>query len=61
MQNPDIVQLTLGSHQLEGKIISLKKPLAILDFAASGDSMDTGDEQRRCEVRLGLGTVALNW
>lgn len=49
-QYPDVVQLTLGSHQLEGKVVSLKKPLAILDFAAGKEAMDTGEDRQHCEV-----------
>lgn len=47
-QSTDIVQLTLGSHQLEGKVVPLTKPLALLDFA--GGSGDTDGTGQRCEV-----------
>lgn len=50
-QSPDIVQLTLGSHQLEGKVVPLKKPLALLDFGSRDGAADrTG---QHCEVNLG--------
>lgn len=34
-ENVDVVQLTFGHHQMEGKVVGLKKPLAILDSANS--------------------------
>lgn len=49
LQSPDVVQLTLGSHQLEGKAVPLKKPLALLDF--SGGGSETDGMGQRCEVR----------
>ena len=49
-QNPDVVQLTLGSHQLEGKAVPFKKPLALLDFGGGGGAAADADT-RRCEVR----------
>lgn len=48
LQSLDVVHLTLGSHQLEGKLVPLKKPLALLDFTA--DNSDTDDIAQRCEA-----------
>lgn len=42
------MHLTLGSHQLEGKLVPLKKPLALLDFTA--DNSDTDGTAQRCEA-----------
>lgn len=46
--NPEIVQLTLGSHQLEGKVVPLKKPLALLDFGSRDGAAD--GTRRHCEI-----------
>lgn len=36
-QKPGVIQLTIGYHQLEGKKVPLKKPVAILDKVAGSD------------------------
>jgi hypothetical protein len=48
LQSLDVVHLTLGSHQLEGKLVPLKKPLALLNFTA--DDSDTDGTAQRCEA-----------
>ena len=45
MQRPDTVELVIGYHLLEGKMVDLKKPFAILEkqapaFCSGGDDMD---------------------
>jgi hypothetical protein len=46
-QNKDIVQLTVGYHQLEGKRVALKKPFAILEQVeiAPGTQRDVVSKQ----------------
>ena len=45
MQRPDTVELVIGYHLLEGKMVDLKKPFAILEkqTAASCSSIDGMD------------------
>ena len=31
MQKKDVIELTIGYHKLEGKVVQLKKPLAMLE------------------------------
>lgn len=35
LQDKDVVQLTIGYHQLEGRRVQLKKPFAILEKVGS--------------------------
>ena len=42
------MHLTLGSHQVEGKLVPLKKPLALLDFKA--DDSDKDGMAQLCEA-----------
>lgn len=44
-ENEDVVQLTFGHHQMEGKVVSLKKPLAVLDSVIS--SPDESSPERK--------------
>jgi hypothetical protein len=54
MQSSDVVHLTLGSHQLEGKLVPLKKPLAILDFTAETSKLDGMEQCCQASDRSGL-------
>lgn len=49
-QNPDVVQLTIGYHLLEGKRVPLKKPLAILD-------QDEGDGEKKATKYRVVGVI----
>jgi len=57
-----VIQLTFGQHQLEGRIVVLKSPLAVLDSAAtSGGTCDSDQAAGRLvperKVRRLTGTV----
>ena len=57
MQRPDIVELVIGYHLLEGKMVDLKKPFAILEkqtaaFCSSGDYMDEDDAHSSVEYKV---------
>lgn len=47
MQNPEVIQLTVGYHQLEGKKVGLKKPFAILQQATDEDT-EAGKKYQVC-------------
>ena len=42
LQKKDTVEMTIGYHQLEGKIVVLNKPLAMLEKCCTG----VGEEQK---------------
>jgi hypothetical protein len=44
-QHPDVVKITIGYHEIEGKRIALKRPLAILERRPSAEAAATTDEQ----------------
>ena len=44
-QRMDFVELTIGYHQLEGKIVTLKKPVAMLE-KRQPDNMETEDDNQ---------------
>ena len=40
MQTKGVVELTIGYHQLSGKLVPLKKPLAVLEKCKAVMSVD---------------------
>lgn len=62
VQDVNVVRLTFGQHQLEGKLVTLKSPLAILDAPigskSGADPLHTVVSERK--VRLFLNSCCLS-
>ena len=59
MQRPDTVEMVIGYHLLEGKMVDLKKPFAVLEKHSSCldvESMDVdGDNsENTTEYKVGM-------
>ena len=52
LQVKGVVELTIGYHQLSGKLVPLKKPLAVLEKAFSIDPSDP-EEHQESHYRVG--------
>ena len=66
LQRADTVELTIGYHLLEGKMVDLKKPFAILEKRSQpvdADAMEEdGEHHCNTEYKVGLRfTLTVAW
>lgn len=54
MQKEDALQLTIGYHQLEGKLVLLKKPLAVMERE------ELPDQPESIQYKVGLAVAIWN-
>lgn len=45
VENENVVQLTIGHHQMEGKVVKLKKSLAIIDVVTDSSNQPSRDRK----------------